>query len=137
MRSDEEIADDIYSHINASNLKTAVTGTIESDGERTVGSTKEDIVINIISNGLAKDVQEATVAVNIYVKDINVNGQWRKNRKRIKALATIAKEVLKLGGLGKDYTFRLESQRVFKVEEIDNPHEHFINNKLSYQLLND
>ena len=136
MKSDEQIVDDIYLHIMEGTLKDTITGTVESDGERTSSSTNEDIVIGVISNGLVKDVQEAYVSVNIYVKDINVNGQWRKDRTRLRQLAALAEEELKVGGIGKDYTFYIETQRVFKVEGIDAPHEHFINNKLIYHVLN-
>lgn len=133
MKSDIRIKDDIYKFIRGTALPNAVTGEICKTGVRPKGSDKEDIVISVIAN-MNGQIQEAVVSVNIYVADdIKSDGQNQEATIRLRELATIASEVLEVGG-GDDFRFTLESQRVLASEET---REHVINNRINYQNNNE
>lgn len=132
MKSDIEIKDDIFEHIQSSGLMEHLSGTLEKT-VRPKGSDREDVVISILANDVDRDrgVQEAFVNVNIYVADIDVDGQMQENDPRLREVCRLSEEILDTGGIGKDYTFHLDKQRVHGV---DDAHEHIVNNKLFYQL---
>ena len=128
MRTPEDIYDDIYEHIKGSELDAETTGEVTDKREKE--STKEDVTIVVYTaNGV--QLQYASVNVNVYVHDIQVNGQWRKDRTRCRQLARIAAEVLKKQGNNKDYRFTIDSQAVKQSPEGKN--EHIINTRLDYR----
>lgn len=131
MKTDIDIKDDIYLFIKGSTLDYEATGKL-SKTVRPAGSDLEDIVISILANQNGQ-IQEAFVNVNIYVKDVNRNKQYEENTIRLRTLANLAENLLKVGR-GNDYRFILDSQRIFKVE---GKNEHFINNKLLYMQCNE
>jgi hypothetical protein len=132
MKSDILIKDDLYKFINASRIKTAITGKICKQGVRPKGSTLEDVVISVIAN-VNGQIQEAAVNVNIYVADdIKADGQNQETTIRLRELCQIASEELEVGH-GDGYRFTLESQQVLAVDETK---EHVINNRLVYRQIN-
>ena len=133
MKSDIVIKDDLYKFIKNSTLATSVTGKVCKQGVRPKGSDKEDIVISVKSN-VNGQIQEAKVNVNIYVKDDEKSdGQNQEASIRLRELCSIAAEVLDVG-LGDDYRFSLNSQRVLAVEDT---REHVINNEIIYNQVNE
>ena len=131
MKSDIEIKDDIFKHIKGSALEKAVTGKLRKS-KRPSNSSKEDIVISILDNGSGQ-MQDAFVNVNIYVKDNIRDGEAEVNDPRCRELCRIAMQVLEIGR-GESYRFTLNKQRVL---EVNGRNEHFINNKLFYQVNNE
>ena len=135
MKSDIDIKDDVYKVIAASELKSAVTGTICKRERKLykVGSPyKEDICISILSNQTSQK-QEAFVNVNIYVQDEDVNGQMEEKSVRLKELCQLSFKVFKYVH-GTDFRLSLSKQTVVPNESTN---EHIINNKLLYQTTND
>jgi len=131
MRSDEDIKTDIFKFIKGSELHRSVSGKL-SKRKRPKGSDKEDILISIIANENGQ-VQTAYVNVNIYVRDVNVDGQDEEDTLRIASLSTLADNLL--GEFyGQEYTLKMLSQRVL---EVPGAAEHVINNKVEYKTLNE
>jgi hypothetical protein len=131
MRSDEDIKTDIFKFIKGSELHRSVSGKL-SKRKRPKGSDKEDIVISILANENGQ-VQTAYVNVNIYVRDVNVDGQDEEDTLRIASLSTLADNLL--GEFyGQEYTLKMLSQRVL---EVPGAAEHVINNKVEYKTLNE
>lgn len=131
MKTDIDIKDDIYFHVKGSALEKSVDGRL-CKRMRPNGSDKEDIVISVLANQNGQ-IQEATVNVNIYVRDVYVCGQYEEDGIRCRELCRIAWECLNVGR-GEDYRFELDSQRVLPVE---GKNEHFINNRLLYRQNNE
>lgn len=131
MKSDIEIKDDVYGHIQESGLMASLTGSLEKNGKRPKDSTKEDVVISIDGWDTYRGILRASVIVNIYIADIHVNGQFVENTIRLRDICKKAENALKVGGLGKDFGIHLESQRVIEEPELN---EHRIKNTLLYQF---
>lgn len=131
MKSDIDIKDDIYFHLKGSALEKAVDGRL-CKRMRPNGSDGEDIVISVLANQNGQ-IQEATVNVNVYVRDVYVCGQYEEDGIRCRELCRIAWECLNVGR-GGDYRFELDRQRVLPVE---GKNEHFINNRLIYRQNNE
>lgn len=132
MKTENEIKDDICQFILESPLGSAVSGEVTTR-KRPKGSRKEDITIAVLASD-AEQVQEAVVNVNIYVPMKLKGGQYEEDEPRETELSRIAMDCLKVGGIGKDYRFTLESQRTFETEAT---HERCINNKLKYNYNNE
>lgn len=133
MKSDIQIKDDIYDLLKTSSLASSITGKICKRSKRPKGSEKEDVVISVIAN-MNGQMQEATVNVNIYVKDdFSSDGQNEEPTIRLRTLCNLAKEVLEVGR-GDGFRFTLESQHVLAV---DDDAVHVINNRLNYKQVNE
>lgn len=128
MKTPEDIFDDIYDHIKGSELEAECSGILSE--ERPKGSVKEDITI-VVFGPTGKQEQTASVNVNIFVPDIQIDGQWRRDKQRCRILARIASVVLKHQGQNKDYQFTLGQQGIAKSYEGKN--EHIINTRLDYR----
>ena len=108
----------LYDFINASALKTAVTGKIYYDN-RPTGSVVEDIVINSI-NLSSGDIQRGTSNVNIYVRDIiSADGKLKQSDSaRLKQISNIAKPILKKH-YGQYYNFRIALITIIEEQGTD------------------
>jgi len=133
MKSEIEIADDVYEHIRDSGLMSNLTGSLEKNGKRPKDSTKEDVIISIEANDNDKDIQMVFINVNIYIADIREGSQYVRNDPRLRVICRKAMEAMKVGGIGKDFTFDLENQRVVPEET----NEHRIWNRLLYKQIID
>ena len=101
----------------------------------------EQIVISILANGGATELQDAYVNVNVFVKDKKGTEQtdgagevtvYYADRKRLRPICEIMQRYLS-SGYGDTFRFDLDSQRVLE----DAPtHTHFVNNKLLYHQIN-
>lgn len=134
MKTENEIKEDVYQHIKGTPLELAVTGIVTTK-KRPKDSTSEDITITVLASD-TEQRQEAVVNVNIYVREKLEGGQYVEDDTREALLSKLAAECLIVGGIGKDYRFRLESQHTFEVEN-DKRHERCINNKLTYNFYNE
>lgn len=131
MKTDIDIKDDIYLFIKGSVLESSVTGKL-TKRNRPKGSYLEDIVISVLANQNGQ-IQEAFVNVNVYVHDVDVDGQFEEDTIRLRELCKVCESVLNLGRCS-DFRFVLDSQRVMKV---NGKNEHFINNRLRYMQCNE
>lgn len=130
MRSDGAIKTDIYKYIKDSALMCEVTGTLRKN-KRPHKSTAEDVVISILAN-IGVQSQTATVNVNIYVQDYDVQGIYEENNKRIDLLCQIAWMVFE--SFHTDcYVAHAINQRVYPTDS----GEHIINTQIEYKLIND
>lgn len=132
MKNDIEIEDDIFKHIKGSPLMEAVNGVLRKNNKRPLNSTKEDVIISILANENGQ-TQEALVNVNVYVRDIYIDGQYEADSRRCRELGNICENLFTLLR-GDDYRVTLKSQRVL---EVVGANEHFINNRLLYRNNNE
>ncbi len=135
MKSDIDIKDDVYKVIIASELKTAITGSVckrQRTFYATDAPTKEDICIAVLANQTSQ-LQEAFVNVNIYVQDENCKGQMEEKTKRLRELCQLAFETFK-SVHGSEFRLSISEQRVIAC---DGTNEHVINNKILYQTINE
>lgn len=131
MKTDIDIKDDIYLFIKGSVLESSVTGKL-TKRNRPKGSYLEDIVISVLANQNGQ-IQDAFVNVNVYVHDVDVDGQFEEDTIRLRELCRICEQTLSLGR-GNDFRFVLDTQRVM---EVNGKNEHFINNRLRYMQCNE
>lgn len=131
MKTDIDIKDDIYLFIKGTALEMSVTGKL-TKRKRPKGSFLEDIVISVLANQNGQ-IQDAFVNVNVYVHDVDVDGQFEEDTIRLRELCRICEQTLKLGR-GNDFRFVLDTQRVM---EVNGKNEHFINNRLRYMQCNE
>lgn len=92
MKSDIEILKFVRGRLVKMKLANVVTGKV-SDRERPANSAREDIVISVLANEGAGQVQTAFVNVNIYVSDIfnTESDDWERDTIRCNCLCNLAK----------------------------------------------
>ena len=137
MQTDNDIKDNVYQFLQGSPLKAAVSGEIRKIS-RSPHSVKEDVIVSVLANDNPRQVQEAYVNVNIYVKDVkltaNNEAYYVEDAKRTKVLSRTIADMFKFAVNGENYRLSLNSQRVVAVEAT---HEHVINTRLLYQCVNE
>lgn len=132
MRNEMEIKDDVYHLLKGSDLMKNVSGKL-SKTIRPADSTKEDVVISVLTPNPNRQVQEVYLNINVYVADIKRGTQYEENTARLRELMTISEKTLKLAR-GMHYRLTLEEQKSYDVPV---KNEHFINNKVLYQFCNE
>ena len=137
MHTDNDIKDNVFRFLQGSSLKTAVSGEIRKI-QRSPSSCKEDVIISVLANDSPRQIQEAFVNVNIYVKDMkltaNKESYYVEDTTRTKTLAREIADLFAVSVTGENYRLSLNSQRVIAV---DATHEHVINTRLLYQCVNE
>ena len=126
-----EIEDDVFALINASALKTAITGTIYREGMRPLNAKTEDAVISFLT-GLDGQIQTGVVTLNIYTPDIdNGTGTMVKNVARCRVLEILVNSIIQ-GSVPGMYRFKLGA--IVQTYQADQINQHFINAKIKFQL---
>ena len=94
MKSDIEILKFVRGKLIKMGLAKSVTGKV-CDRERPANSSKEDIVISVLANEGAGQIQTAFVNVNVYVSDIfnSSSNDWERDTKRCDTLCNLAKSL--------------------------------------------
>lgn len=94
MKSDIEIQKFVRGKLIEMELAKAVTGKV-CDRERPANSSKEDIVISVLANEGAGQIQTAFVNVNVYVSDIfnTASDDWERDTIRCDHLCDLAKSL--------------------------------------------
>lgn len=128
MRTQFDAINLIYSAINASPLKTAISGAIYKFKRPT--STKEDIVINSLVLGNS-NFQEGVFNVNIYVPNITVNNTSLPNTVRLWHLETLGNSLFE-HITSQDYSIYKESASLFEEVAIN---QNYINFRLIFKSL--
>lgn len=141
MKSDIEIQKFVRGRLIEMELARAVNGKI-CDRERPADSDKEDIVISILANDGAGQIQSAFVNVNIYVHDIYNSsvGDWERDTIRCGELCDLAKPLYSMHeGDFMVFADRSTPPRVIptKVEFEDGHTEHMITCRLFVKVSNE
>ena len=132
MRNELEIKTDIYLHLKASELATNISGVI-SKTLRPNESDKEDIVISVLSDPSNQQIEEVYINVNVYVPDLKRKNQYEENTIRLNELCKLSLNALRIVS-GNGYRMSLATQKIF---DVPGKNEHFINNKVLYQICNE
>lgn len=133
MKSDIEIEDELYSIIKDSPLDKATNGDIyQGPDERPDNSQLEDIEIIVIANQNG-DIEKATININIYVKDVPMQGKVRRNKPRLRQLARLGNAMFKGAINMEGYRITLESQGTYRLHQVN---QHYVNFKLNYKYYN-
>lgn len=127
MKTDTEIRDDVYQLVKNSRIMDAVNGKLCAR-LRPLDSTAEDVVISVQAN-TPYDPQKAFVLVDIYVKDVKVNGRNEEDTARIRELSRIAYDALQ-SNTQSDYYATISEQRTYAIEATG---EHLIQTRLRYR----
>ncbi len=127
MKTDTEIRDDVYALVKKSQIMDAVNGKLCAR-LRPLNSTAEDVVVSVSAN-TPGDPQRAFVNVDIYVKDVKVDGRNEEDTARVRELSRVAYDALQSNTMPGFYA-TLEEQRVYTVDATG---EHLIQNKLRYR----
>lgn len=130
MKSDGAIKTDVYRYINQSGFMKNVSGKL-SKTKRPHNSHAEDVVISILANE-GTQVQTAVLNVNIYIQDLDVEGQYEDNTIRIDEICQKSWKLLEKFHTD-EYNAHAIEQRVYATES----GEHLINNQVEYKLIND
>lgn len=130
MKNDERIKQDILEYIFTTELPDEVSGVVKRD-RRPRDSQKEDVIISILANENGQ-MQDATVNVNIYVKDKPAGNQFDPDHERLDDIADLAQRIFNVFH-GRDFRARLESQRITAIEN----NEHVVTNKIRYKQNNE
>lgn len=133
MMTDIDIKDDIFNLIKDSELAKSLSGQIYKTGVKPLNSKKEDCVINIAGNQNG-EIQRAIVNVNIHVPDLYIakDKTWVEDTKRLRVLCKLAEQLFTSKRVKRMRKVELESQRVFA----DQGNEHFINNRILFNIYN-
>lgn len=129
-----DIVDILWSRLDSSAIKAAITGSI-CKHRRDPNSTKEDIVVNSlpVSN---QQLQKGVANVNVHVPDIIVtaNGMQDKqpNHERLKALAIQAVDILKDNWTA-TMNYDVQQQTLIRDAEAG---DHFINIRIEFFIQN-
>lgn len=130
MITDIEIKTCAYHAIKDSALASMVNGKICRD-KRDINSGQEDITINVLETE-GTQLQRAIIIVNVYVKDLYVNGQYLTDEGRIMTLARECISLLEKYHT-KEFAMHLRRQSIIENEAA---HEHVISNKIRFITLN-
>ena len=130
MKNDERIKQDVLEYIFTTDFPDAVSGVIKRD-RRPRDSRSEDVIISVLANENGQ-IQDATVNVNIYVKDKPAGNQYDPDHERLDTLADMSQRIFGVFR-GRDFRARLESQRITSAGE----NEHVITNKIRYKQNNE
>lgn len=98
-------------------LKAAITGDVYEEKRFVVQGINnlEDVVINSLPI-TGDQIQLSVANVNIYVADLNINGTWFANTKRLNDLLKLALIVL-YEGYGEGWQFNFSRQDTFDEPE--------------------
>ena len=137
MHTDNDIKDNVYQLLQSSQLKAAVSGEIRKIA-RSPHSMAEDVIISVLANDNPRQIQQAFVNVNVYVRDKKLmadnEAYYVEDTARTKVIARIVADMFAMSITGENYRLSLDSQRVLAV---DATHEHVINNRLLYKCVNE
>lgn len=130
-----EIMEKMFDILNNGNVRTMINGGIYHQGQRPVNSTKEDIVINVLSLTTESEPQSAIVNVNIFVPDVdmNVNGAVVKmaNEARLNQLVKKVEDAINASSVSNADVYTTE-QYLLEEESIG---QHYFNVRVSWVIV--
>ena len=125
-KTSQQITQDLYALISASELAQEVNGKVYLAGTRPRGSRTEDIVIVYVS-GQPGEIQSAIVNVQVFVPDIDPweDGVLCEDYRRTTAIEQVAaRTVESLTCAVSDY--RIELNETIHTSEADDIAQHFV-----------
>ncbi len=132
-KTGKQIQGDIYRFLRASDLAGQISGNVYRNGYRPRDSREEDAIVTFTA-GLPDQIQTGVVTINIYVPDIDCdgNGTWLEDGARTEEMEQLAQEwVESLTTAVSNYKFRL--QQTIYTEEDPQINQHFTVVKLAYE----
>ena len=116
-KTGQQIEDDIYALVKDSSLPSLISGTVYKFGMRPKDAKTEDAIVKFVT-GLAGQIQDGVIVVNIYVPDFDAynDGIMRKDITAEKS----------------DYKFKL-AQTIYTAEEPE-LNQHFVSVRLKFEL---
>ena len=129
MKTNKEIEILLYNYIKSSELVNRVSGTLSHVGRLT---KLEDIVVSCKS-GTSNQFQTFLCDINIYVPNINVNGESLQNSSRIVELTSLC---VPLFDKFVSNEFKIEYDETPKSIKIKGVNEYCINNRIVLTHLN-
>ncbi len=131
-KTGKQIQGDIYRFLRASDLAGQISGEVYRNGYRPRDSREEDAIVTFTA-GLPDQIQTGVVTINIYVPDIDTdgNGTWVEDGERTEEMERLAQEwVDSLTTALSGYKFQLQ-QTIYTETEPDT-NQHFTVVKLKY-----
>lgn len=137
MKTGKQIQGDVYRLLAASQLATQLSGHVYRDGYRPRDSRLEDATVTFTA-GTPGDIPTGIVTVNIYVPDIDPDGDgtWVEDGQRTEEIERLAASWV--DGLTADvssYLFRL--QDTIRTEAEPDIRQHFVTIRLKYRYCGD
>ena len=132
-KTGKQIQGDIRRFLKDSPLAGNISGEVYRNGTRPRDSRKEDAVV-IFTAGLPDQIQTGVVTINIYVPDIDSdgNGTWLEDGARTEEVETLAQEWADSLTAGRScYKFRL--QQTIYTEEEPTINQHFVVVKFAFE----
>jgi len=133
-KTGQQVEDDVYGLVRNGPLAPLLSGGAYKFGMRPKGSAKEDAVVRFVQ-GHDGQVQSGTVAVNIYVPDLDAHG----NGVMVRDVARCAEIEAAANGWAKtltaeksNYAFRLA--QTISTEEEPEIGQHFVSVRLRFRL---
>lgn len=134
MTTNLEAIDILFTKLDGSSLKTAITGSI-CKLKRDADSNKEDVVINSLPFN-NEQLQQGILNVNIHVPDVVVNVNNVQDKQpdfaRLKTLADMAVEILD-DNWASTYNFSVQQQNVMHDPEAGS---HYVNIRIEFFIIN-
>lgn len=131
-KTGKQIQGDIRRFLMDSTLASLISGEVYRNGYRPRDSRKEDAVVTFTA-GLPDQIQTGVVTVNIYVPDIDAdgNGTWMEDGARTEEMEQLAQKwVDSLTTALSGYKFQL--QQTIYTEAEPETNQHFTVVKLKY-----
>jgi len=122
-----DISQILYNRINVNSVKSVISGEVYRD-QRPSDSTKEDIVINVITSD-SELIQDAVCNVNIHVPKLSSD---LPNHVRMEAIVNVVNPIVEEAN-GDTYSFYTESQNFIKDPSIQ---EYYYNFRLRFRYHN-
>lgn len=132
-KTGKQIQGDIYRFLQASDLAGQISGGVYRNGYRPRDSREEDAIVTFTA-GLPDQIQTGVVTINIYVPDIDSdgNGTWLEDGSRTEEMEQLAQEWAdSLTTAVSNYKFRL--QQTIYTEADPQINQHFTVIKLMYE----
>ena len=120
-----ELKDKIYLLLRAKGLHEEISGRIYKE-PRPENSLLEDVEISILDSS-ARQVQDFTVNVNVFVPDVHRGDEMIEDTPRLRPLCRVFSNALE-SNVFDGFRIVLEKQDVYKVRDRD---IHAINNRLN------
>ena len=120
-----ELKDKIYLLLRAKGLHEEISGRIYKES-RPENSLLEDVEISILDSS-ARQVQDFTVNVNVFVPDVHRGDEMSEDTPRLRPLCRVVSDALE-SNVFDGFRIVLEKQDVYKVRDRD---IHAINNRLN------
>lgn len=128
-----QIESDVFDLLNASPLKTSISGKIYKEGVRPINAKTEDAVV-IFDTGMDEQIQAGVVIINVYVPNID-NGANKgvlvKDITRCSEIELILNSFARSLSISNEYKFKLD--KTIKAFEADEIGQYFVNCRLKFK----